>query len=512
MDADTFVPPDYTGYSNEELDDHLGMLCSHAYATIYQLLCVIREWVSRDLGGNYGVKSPAHWLNYRYGIALGAAREKVRVALALEHLPKVSALFARGELSYSKVRALTRIATARNEDCLISFALNGTASHLEKTVALYRRTERTLDPQRFLNQRLHRGVDWYWDDDGMFILKARLSAEDGALLIRAIEAMKDHMYREERARDSDDRLEFSQGRIEHDVVCPATARRADALLRLVESGCKGEPQALSGAERVQVVLHVPVSTSRAEPDEDEGQDRNPLAQPPVARLDPGPPVTEATARRLCCDASRVVMAETETGDPLSIGRRSRIVSWQLRKALEHRDGGCTFPGCTEHRYVDAHHIRHWADGGETSLDNLTLLCRTHHRLVHEDGFGCERLATGELEFRLPNGEVLPPAFRLKPVTYIEAVRLHERQGLDISAATYKPGWDGYRWDMEHVQIVLGSHSQTQAEFRQKLTDMAEAYRIHRERASPRKLIGTDPEHEVDSYWSWKAGLTARGQE
>jgi len=179
------------------------------------------------------------------------------------------------------------------------------------------------------------------------------------------------------------------------------------------------------------------------------------------------------------------------------------VSWQLRKALEHRDGGCTFPGCTEHRYVDAHHIHHWADGGETSLDNLALLCKTHHRLVHEEGFGCERLASGELEFRLPDGDVLPHAFRLQPGSHIDAMALHTQQGLNISAETCQPGWDGYRWDMDHVQIVLFSQTYSHEAFQQKLADLADAYRIHRERTSPRELIEMEPEDEVRNNWSWK---------
>ena len=439
MDPATLDLPDFTMLSPDELDDHLALLCSNIYAAEYQLLLCIREWDKRCSIHVYGVKSTAHWLNARCGIAMGAAREKVRVARALEALPRVSELFAKGQLSYSKVRALTRVATPENEAYLVGVALQGTASHLERLTAAYRKLERLHDPERLMNQRRMRHVKWYWDDDGMLVFHGRLPPEDGALFIKCIEAMRDRNYREEATQHSEDAFERVHGRVEQDVESATSARRSDALLRLLETGSRAEPQALGGPERLQVVLHVPVATEphASVPDDGVPDDGVPddLAIGQHAHLEPGPVVAAETARRLCCDAARVLMVENDKGEPLSVGRRQRTVSWAIRRALVQRDGGCTFPGCTERRYVDAHHIRHWADGGETSLENCTLLCRHHHRLVHEEGFGCERSGDGELVFRYPDGGVVPASFRLAPGSYRSLADRHWQQRLGISAET-----------------------------------------------------------------------------
>lgn len=439
MDPATLDLPDFTKLSEEELDDHLALLCSNIYAAEYQLLLCIREWDKRCSIHVYGVKSTAHWLNARCGIAMGAAREKVRVARALEALPKVSELFAKGQLSYSKVRALTRVATPENEDYLIGVALQGTASHLERLTAAYRKLERLHDPERLMNQRRMRHVKWYWDEDGTFVFHGRLSAEDGALFIKCVEAMRNLIFREERAVESEETFDRLHGRVEKDVEGTTQARRADALLRLLETGTGKEPVALTGPERIQVVLHVPVAgeptegaTGDSVPEDDFPED---LAIGRHAHLEPGPVVAAETARRLCCDAARVLMVENGKGEPLSVGRRQRTVTWAIRQALMYRDGGCTFPGCMERRYVDAHHIQHWADGGETSLENCTLLCRHHHRLVHEEGFGCERSADGSIVFRYPDGGVVPKSFRLEPGSYRSLADRNRQHGIRVSAET-----------------------------------------------------------------------------
>ena len=112
------------------------------------------------------------------------------------------------------------------------------------------------------------------------------------------------------------------------------------------------------------------------------------------------------SRRIACDSTVAVIKEDKNGEPLSIGRRSRSIPPPMRRALRIRDQGCRFPGCTNTRFVDGHHIKHWADGGETSLDNLILLCRHHHHLVHEGGFVCEKTPDGEIRFKDPRKQLL----------------------------------------------------------------------------------------------------------
>jgi hypothetical protein len=154
----------------------------------------------------------------------------------------------------------------------------------------------------------------------------------------------------------------------------------------------------STADRYQVVVHVSAETparAGAASCSDSGD----------THIDDGPHVypkgtwTAVTSRRIACDCSVVGIREDENSEPLSIGRRSRSIPPPIRRALRARDGGCRFPSCTNTRFVDGHHIEHWADGGETSLDNLVLLCRHHHHLVHEGGFACEKTGAGEIVFR-----------------------------------------------------------------------------------------------------------------
>ena len=123
-------------------------------------------------------------------------------------------------------------------------------------------------------------------------------------------------------------------------------------------------------------------------------------------LDNGPALSADTARRLSCDASLVPMLNGPKG-ALDVGRKTRAIPPSLRRALDARDHGCQFPGCNNREWVDAHHITHWARGGETKLDNLVLLCGHHHRLVHEGGFGVSRRVDGALAFHRPDGRVIP---------------------------------------------------------------------------------------------------------
>ena len=136
-------------------------------------------------------------------------------------------------------------------------------------------------------------------------------------------------------------------------------------------------------------------------------------------------IAAETARRLCCDAGIVPVVDGPNGEPLSAGRRTRSIPPAVRRApanreprtanreprTANRDRGCRFPGCPSTQRLHGHHVRHWADGGETSLDNLVLLCPTHHRLVHEGGFDVRRLDDGAFRFTNPYGVAIRPPRR-----------------------------------------------------------------------------------------------------
>ncbi|MFV2091189.1 MAG: HNH endonuclease, partial [Pseudomonadales bacterium] len=113
-----------------------------------------------------------------------------------------------------------------------------------------------------------------------------------------------------------------------------------------------------------------------------------------AVIEHGPHLHPETVRRLTCDSALVTMLENDQGEVLNVGRKTRVIQSAIRRALWARDTQCQFPGCSHTRYLDGHHIVHWANGGETKLANLVLLCRRHHRYVHEQGFVVERSSNG----------------------------------------------------------------------------------------------------------------------
>jgi len=371
------IPAESTYTAAEQLGAEITELCSYIYAAESRLLTLIREFDEKEYWAEQGLCSCAHWLNFKCGIGMNAAREKVRVAHALNKLPKISEEFARGALSYSKVRAITRIADETNEDYLLMIAEHGTAHHVEKLVSKYRTAKRLQDAENANEQYNNREVTHYYDHDGCLVIKARLPAEQGALIVKALEMAMDANFAEA-DKEAEDEPE------------PIAARRADALANIAETYMNNNESSGSTADRYQVIVHVSA---------EDGLD---------AHIEDGPDVTAVTSRRIACDCSLVAIKEDENGEPLSIGRRSRTIPPSMRRALRNRDKGCRFPGCTNTRFVDGHHIKHWADGGETSLGNLVMLCRHHHHRVHEGGFVCEKSPGGVIVFRDQRHQPLDP--------------------------------------------------------------------------------------------------------
>jgi hypothetical protein len=400
----------------EQLGEQITELCSYIYAAESRLLTLIRKFDDKEHWARLGFCSCAHWLNFNCGIGMNAAREKVRVANALAKLPKMDEKFSKGELSYSKVRAITRIADETNEDYLLMIAKHGTAHHVEKLVSKYRTAKRVQDASVANEQHRDRELSHYYDHDGCLVIKARLPAEQGALIVKALEMAMDKDFvgaphgRDRVPPSGTNGMALPQ---EAEEPEPIATRRADALANIAETYMNNSESSGSTADRYQVVVHVVGAASEHVVEElvgaphgcDRGHVSIPLEGSPL--LQDGIDVTAETSRRIACDCSVVGIKEDENGEPLSIGRRSRSIPPPMRRALGTRDGGCRFPGCTNTRFVDGHHIRHWADGGETSLDNLVLLCRHHHHLVHEGGFDCKKSADGEIYFTDQRHEALP---------------------------------------------------------------------------------------------------------
>ena len=253
--------------------------------------------------------------------------------------------------------------------------------------------------------------------------------------MRALEAAADVLYRETEEGEDAGEKEIS-----------GEQKRADALGLVAEIALKGDLDNGSRGDRYQVVVHVDAEALE-DPD-----------QPGQSVLEDGIRVSAETSRRLACDAAQVVMTHAPDGSVLDVGRKTRSVPPALRRALTHRDRSCRFPGC-DLKFCDAHHIEHWAEGGKTNLDNLLLLCRYHHRVVHEGGIRVKLLLDGEPQFSRPDGRPIPmapvpPVLAEDPIVALE--QRHRKEGLEIDAETGLPSWDGGSWDLNWGLYCLRS--------------------------------------------------------
>ena len=518
--------PGDRGAQLARLGDRIAELSARIQAATHELLVLIREFDEQD--GWHGCLSCAQWLSWRAGLSPGSAREHVRVARALGNLPKLSDAMRRGKVSYSKVRAVTRVAIPENEQTLLDVALAGTAAHVERIARAWRRIDRNVEQAEEQQRNPSRELRTWVDENGMVVVRGRLTPEVGSVLRRALEAACDQARRgpESDGGAGEDAADALAGVEEHATDAASDAeeptlgqRQADAIGTVAEAALAGGLDRGTAGDRYQVVLHVdrealtelrdvPAGTSGAAASGSEPRadgDRVPAGTSATTRVALGSPgdgssihpgmgglakrvlqrrwsrtsgpcpgaratipasdpaaaepapsaaraqrssparcahlpaasasaaattsaapaacsqtvldeaggihVSAETARRMACDAATVTMHHGPGGEILDVGRRTRTISPALRRALSVRDRQCRFPGCGNRR-CDSHHIEHWADGGRTALDNLVLLCRRHHRAVHEEGFRVTIDAAGGAQFLQPDGRPLteaPPA-------------------------------------------------------------------------------------------------------
>jgi hypothetical protein len=440
--ADT-LPPLGPSPALRRLGDEIAELAAHLDAAAARLLDLIREFDAQG-GWSTGFRSCAEWLSWRTGLDLGAAREKVRVARALGDLPRLARALARGELSYAKVRALTRVGTPDIEERLLAVGRAGTAQHVERIVRGWRRMDRKAELRDAELQHKGRALHVYQDEDGTVTVRGRLAPEVGALLIKALDAAREALYQRARVRAMEATDVSAETSVPVDETPTMEQQQADALALLAETALHHGLDPGAPGERYQVVVHVDAPVL-ADPD-----------HPGQSVLDDGVRVSAETSQRLACDASRVVMRHDAEGRLLEISARTRTIPPALRRALQYRDQHCRFPGCGV-RFGQGHHIRHWAHGGPTTLSNLALVCSRHHRAVHEEGYQVERQPDGDLQFRHPAGWAIPyvPPPAEVPADPAHAIRArNEAEGLVLDAHTATPGWLGERLDVGYAMDVL----------------------------------------------------------
>jgi len=395
------IEADLSGLDADRLEAQICAMAGRRAADECAWLSLIGEFDRREGYAVWECRSTAHWLNWHCGLSMAAARERVRVARALERLPVLRVAFAAGQVTYSKVRAVTRVATAAIETMLVELALAGTASQLDRICSAYRRVRR-YEIDRALAHDAPEGEEaqaaaraslaalstWH-DDDGMTVLRAVIVPEDGALIEAALASAVEHL------RDGACRSNAPAGASD-DVATRPT--RVDALVELARSYLATNSVA-PGVERRHLVMLVDVGAVTEQGDlgiDEEGR----------CSLN-GQRITPDTARRLGLSGPVTSMLIDHRGLPLSVGRTSRHATPAQRLALLIRDkGACRFPGCNS-QFVDAHHIIDWDSGGLTDLVNLLLLCPFHHHLVHRSGTTIDLDPdTAEVEFRRTDGTLV----------------------------------------------------------------------------------------------------------
>jgi hypothetical protein len=405
-----------------ELVDELATLAAQISAGMCRWLELVGEFDRRETWAHWGYGTCGEWLAWRCALTPRSAREHVRVARGLAGLPLIRAAFSRGELSYAKVRALTRVAVPKKEPELLELAAALTAAQLERALRAYRTA--AIEDARELHEQ--EKFSWHWDDDGSLVLHGRLAPEDGALLLRALDAAREGL----READHEQNRGSAEPRPEERRLT-----NVDALVALADTALAHKDAVRTGGDRCQIVVHLDEAALTGT---DDG----------ACTLEEGPPLAPETALRLACDATLVTVGN-RTGPILDLGRKRRTVSSALRRILVLRDRGCRFPGCENHRFLDAHHIHHWAHGGKTKPENLLLLCRRHHRLLHEGGYTIDR----HQRFHDRHGRPIPPVPRQPPG---KLAALHETiSNLDATPNTLRNGF-GDRMDLGlAVHALLG---------------------------------------------------------
>ena len=430
---------DVEALQTERLEAEITTLGGHIAAATCRWLLLVGEFDRRQAWASWGCKSCAHWLSWQCAMGVRAAREHVRVARALAGLPAIRQAFAAGRLSYSQARALTRVAEPEREEELLALARHATAAQLEQLVRGYLKASALREQARDSYDR--RELLWWHDDDGSVVIQARLPAEDGALVLEALQGTADRLRDAQRSADGGAPAPADEaalgGSAEPRVAGrPPRTLLADALTELA----RGTGESDAAADRFQVVVNVDLDSLAAD-------------APGSCRLACGTVLAPETARRLGCD-QQVVALHHRDGRPRGSARKARFSSARLNRLLDQRDRGCRFPGCPNTRHLHTHHVVHWAHGGTTSPDNLVRLCSHHHRLVHEGGYTIHGNPAGELAFRRPDGRRLPARPPRRGGSAAALTEFNRRHGAHPDPTTITPAWNGDTLDTDWAVAVL----------------------------------------------------------
>jgi hypothetical protein len=362
--------------AHDALADDICGLSAHIAAAQAELAAKIARFNATMAWAEGGIRSCPEFLSQNAGLDLGARHDLIGVGAALDRLPVIAAACAAGELSFDKARAVASVATEVDQEMWVELARQCTGSQVVGVCRGVRRAMAAAEPEQDRRHQALRGVIQTWRDDGMVRLVALLAPEDGALVLAALESVTCR-----KPVPEDDPAEDRWA-----------ANRADALVAICDSALATAPEDLASstaASRLVLVVDAGVLTG----EEPAG----------TCELDDGHALSRDLALRLACDCE-VTTVTTRDGLPIDAGRTRRVISHRMRSALHVRDRGCLFPGCgAPSRRTEGHHLRHWALGGPTNLENLASLCKYHHLRHHLGDFRIEKLPGGEFRFITPAG-------------------------------------------------------------------------------------------------------------
>jgi len=403
----------------ERLEAQICEGAAHIAAGMGRWLLLVGDFDRRKGYERWECRSTAFWLNWHCGISVRTGQEQVRVGRALLDYPRIAEALCSGRLSYSKVRAITRVVTPETEATLIDLACGVPTSQIERIVAGRKRVDvlqnATTDRARYL--------DAYYDDDGSVVGMFRLAPDEGAALFAGLTLGKDVLRDQKRSAERSDGTAVPKPGMDDCSAEPLRPQvsNADALALMVETMLAADHHKdISRHERTLVVVHL---------------------DPDKSHLHEGPNISAETAKRMSCDACVCGVLLRDNVEVLDLGRTQRLPNRAQRRALMVRDDGCRFPGCTERRYVEAHHVLHWTNGGLTDLANLVLLCWRHHHAVHEGGFRMT-FDHGVVTVWSPDGTLLHSESVLAKGPGI--AEQNEALGLQITPQSVASPWDGRR--------------------------------------------------------------------
>ncbi len=349
----------------DQLEYSLDTLYTLTKAIHRKFLEAVADFDRREAWKHDGVHSMRDWLTYRYGDSVHTANQTVSLAHALEERPAIAAGFENGTLSTDKVTDLCSFVPPEEDESYAHYAQYHNAAQVKEWARHARRMKRE-EAARAVKER---SLRMYWDRHREVLhVNGVLPGAEGAAVKAAIDRVAEQL-----GPDDDGTWPLLE------------RRRADALIELAGTKLAED----TDTDRATVVVHV------------DAHELNYIHG--IAKLEDGPMIPSEVARRLACDGRIQPVVDGPSGEPLGIGRRSRMVPHWLMRLLKDRDRGCVVNGCGRTLGLQAHHLAHWAHGGRTDMDNLVLVCRRCHRKIHDEGFRLVRNQYGNVRVLRPDG-------------------------------------------------------------------------------------------------------------